>query len=337
MHHFAESTAHLLVRSAGNMLSVPERPHRPSPSSTRAPNNAVRSARTRESTRWRRRAEDRLGELRPRRQRAGCGPRQGGSRGPLGSGHAYRAQHGLGSSPSTAQTRAARYPMFPADPSQEAAPEDRRKDGVMAEPEEQLTLADSSIHDVEGVPQRLVEQGTSDVVKTTDGLIIQIDDGDRDDVVATDDTRFGKAVLGTKFYFRSDAANRSRDGSARDRCEHFDCCVACEHADRTAASGRSEVCPVDVVAGYHAGAVFAASRRADSTRAGSAGCRRYANFSARSAVARSSASRTAWAPRRISSERLVPRSAASASRRSTRSSSSWTSTSRRAITICYAI
>ncbi len=67
--------------------------------------------------------------------------------------------------------------------------------------EEHLTLADSSVHDVEGVPQRLVKQGTSDVVKMTDRLIIQIGDGDRDHVVATDDTRFGKAVLGTKFHF----------------------------------------------------------------------------------------------------------------------------------------
>ena len=58
---------------------------------------------------------------------------------------------------------------------------------------------------------------------------------------------------------------------------------------------------------------------------------------ARSTVARASASRITWAPRRISSERLVPRSAASASRRATRSSSSWTSTSRRAISICYPI
>ena len=77
----------------------------------------------------------------------------------------------------------------------------REEGGVLAGPKEQLTLADPSVHDVEGVPQRLVEQGTSDVVKMTYRLIIQIGGGDRDDVVATDDTRFGEAVLGTKFHF----------------------------------------------------------------------------------------------------------------------------------------
>lgn len=59
-------------------------------------------------------------------------------------------------------------------------------------------IIERSVHDVERVAQRLVEPGACDVVKTTYGLVVEIVEGNRDDVVATDDTRFGEAVLGTQ-------------------------------------------------------------------------------------------------------------------------------------------
>lgn len=59
-------------------------------------------------------------------------------------------------------------------------------------------IIERSVHDVERVAQRLVEPGPCDVVKTTYGLVVEIVEGNRDDVVATDDTRFGEAVLGTQ-------------------------------------------------------------------------------------------------------------------------------------------
>ncbi len=79
---------------------------------------------------------------------------------------------------------------------------------------------------------------------------------------------------------------------------------------------QAKVGPEDLVAGYHSGAVRAASRAAVRTRAGSVGCRRYAATRSRSAANVSSAAMTAWAPRRRSTERFVPRVLASWSRHS---------------------
>jgi hypothetical protein len=89
--------------------------------------------------------------------------------------------------------------------------------------------------------------------------------------------------------------------------------------------------PDVVTPAYQFGIVSLASRAATSTTIGSCGVNRYDACSSASAWRISSASRTATAPRRRSSDRLVPRSAASRSSRATRSSSNCTSTSRRAI------
>jgi hypothetical protein len=194
-----------------------------------------------------------------------------------------------------------------------------------------------SIRDVQRVAQGLIESSSGGLVEVADRFVVEVVERDGDDVVAADDTRLGKSVLAAELDFRSDTSNGAGDRCAGDCGEHFDRRVAGQQADGPTTSGRSEIGPVDVVASYHAGAVSAASRLADRTSAGSAGCRRYAARSSRSAAASRSASSTAWAPRRNSSERLVPRSVASASSCSTRSSSSCTSTSRRAMTIWYPI
>jgi len=131
-----------------------------------------------------------------------------------------------------------------------------------------------SVHDVERVAQGFVKTCPGELVEAPDRLVIEVDDRDGDDVVAVDDARFGKAVLGSEHYFRSDSTDRSSDRCARDRGEYIDRSVASEHADGSSTSRWSEIGPVDFVASYHAGVVSAASRRADWTSAGSAGWRR---------------------------------------------------------------
>ncbi len=135
------------------------------------------------------------------------------------------------------------------------------------------STASQSVHDVERVAQGLVEPGPGELVEMPDRLIVEVNDRDGDDVVAADDACFRKAVLRSKQYLRSDSANGPCDRCARDGGEHVDRSVASEHADGSSTSRWSEIGPVDVVASYHAGVVSAASRRADSTSAGSAGWR----------------------------------------------------------------
>lgn len=133
---------------------------------------------------------------------------------------------------------------------------------------------DGSVHDVERVAQGLIESGPRDFVEMADGLGVEIVEPDRDEAVAVDDACLGEAVLGAELYFGSDSTDGASDRRAGDRRQHRDRAVAGEHAHGPASGGRTEVGPVDVVAGYHAGAVSPASRRADRSSAGSAGCRR---------------------------------------------------------------
>jgi hypothetical protein len=128
-----------------------------------------------------------------------------------------------------------------------------------------------SVHAVERVAQGFVETSPRDLVEVADGLAVEISERDRDDVVAADGARFREAIPDAEFHFGSDSTNCPCDGRTGDGGEYSDRSVPGEHADRAAARGRSEIGPVDVVAGYHAGAVLAASLRADWTTAGSAG------------------------------------------------------------------
>jgi len=89
-----------------------------------------------------------------------------------------------------------------------------------------------------------------------------------------------------------------------------------------------EVCPIDLVSSYHSGAVSAASLSDDSSRAGSGGYLVYPSTKPLSAWAHSSAWKPAIAARRNSSDRLTSVRCASLSSLATRSSSSWTNTSR---------
>ena len=129
---------------------------------------------------------------------------------------------------------------------------------------------------------------------------------------------------------RADAADRPAERRAGHGQQHVDRRVPREHAHGATAGGMAQVGPDNVAPGYHRGTVCAASRTAASTTSGSWGMRRYAAWSSRSACRTSSASKSANAPRRRSSDRLVFRSLAKRSNLATRSSSSCTNTSRRA-------
>ena len=150
-------------------------------------------------------------------------------------------------------------------------------------------------------------------------------------VVAGDHTHFGKSFFGANFDLRTNPTNRSCNRSTGHGRENLDGGVSGQHAHRTSASRASQISPNNVTPGYQLGIVSPASRAATSTTIGSCGVKRYDACSSVSAWRSSSASSTATAPLRRSSDRFVPRSAASRSSRKTRSSSNCTSTSRRPI------
>ena len=112
---------------------------------------------------------------------------------------------------------------------------------------------DGSVDDVERVAQGFVEACACDLVEVADGSVIQVVAGDRDDVVAVDHAPLGQAMLDTEFHFGADSTDGACDRCTGDRCEHVDCGVTGEHADRTPPGRGPEVRPVDVVASYHAG------------------------------------------------------------------------------------
>ena len=56
----------------------------------------------------------------------------------------------------------------------------------------------SSVHDVEGVAQGLIQSSSRVLVELTDGFAIEVVEWDRDDVVAADDARLREPVLGTE-------------------------------------------------------------------------------------------------------------------------------------------
>ena len=130
---------------------------------------------------------------------------------------------------------------------------------------------DPSVDDVDRKSKRSVEFGSCDLVEVPNGLGIEILDRHRDHVVAGDDAALGQSLLCPDLDFGADTSDGSRDRGARDRAQHSDGCVTSEDADRATSCGCTEINPEDVVACYHAGAVSAASRRADWMSAGSGG------------------------------------------------------------------
>jgi hypothetical protein len=190
-----------------------------------------------------------------------------------------------------------------------------------------------SVLDIERVAQRVVQLGTftnSEMANPTAGEHAY---WQRHYVVAGDRTHFGESFFGANFDLRANPADRSCNRSTGHGRENLDGGVSGQYAHRTSASGTSQISPNNVTSGYQFGIVSPASRAATSTMIGSCGVKRYEACSSVSAWRSSSASRTATAPLRNSSDRFVPRSAASRSSRETRSSSNCTSTSRRPIGI----
>jgi hypothetical protein len=105
----------------------------------------------------------------------------------------------------------------------------------------------------------------------TNGLWLEERDGNGDQVVAADDALIGKALRRPDFDFRTYATDPSGDRCARTRGEDSDGSVSGEDADRPPPGWWPQVCPDDVAAFYHSGAVSDASRDAAETMAGSCG------------------------------------------------------------------
>ena len=94
---------------------------------------------------------------------------------------------------------------------------------------------------------------------------------DGDEVVAVDDGGVWKAVITTDFDLGWDASDRPSDWGTRDSIEHGDDAVASQNADGSSSPFFSEVCPIDIVASYHSGAVSAANRSEALSNIGSGG------------------------------------------------------------------
>ena len=58
-----------------------------------------------------------------------------------------------------------------------------------------------SVHDVECVAEGLIGSSSGDLVEVADRFVIEIDLRHGDHVVAADDTRLGKSVLGAELDF----------------------------------------------------------------------------------------------------------------------------------------
>jgi hypothetical protein len=129
----------------------------------------------------------------------------------------------------------------------------------------------SSVLDIEGVAQGLVEPDPGVEVEVADWFWVEERDGDGDQVVAADDALIGKALGWADFNLGTDTADRSSDGRAGDRAEDGDRRVPGEDTNGPPARGWPQVRPYDVAALYHSGAMSAASREAAETIAGSWG------------------------------------------------------------------
>jgi len=179
-----------------------------------------------------------------------------------------------------------------------------------------------SVDDVQGVAERPIQLGSRTRVEVAHTIAIKGGLGHGDQVVAVDHRVIGQTVLGPHLHFRGDSADGPGYRCACQSVENGDRSVPCDDTYRPSARRRPEVGPDDVVSGYHSGAVSAASRCDASSSAASGGCFVYAAMRRSSARAHRSASRTATAPRRISSDLLSPTRRANSSSLATRSSSS---------------
>src|ERR1700722_17235187 len=186
-----------------------------------------------------------------------------------------------------------------------------------------------SVLNIKRVAQRAVQLGAFSGAEMTNRIAREQAHRKRHDIVASYRTHFGQSFFAANFDLRANPSKRSRNRSARHCRENLDGGISRQYADWSPTRSASQIGPNYVAPGYQLGIVSLAKRAATSTTIGSCGVNRYDAWSSASDLRSSSASRTATAPRRRSSDRLVPRSAASRSSRATRSSSNCTNTSRR--------
>ena len=115
------------------------------------------------------------------------------------------------------------------------------------------TECNSSVEDVEGVPQRRIHLGPGDAVEASNRRPVEHRERHRDQTVADNHTGLRKSLCGTNLNLASDAPDRSSDCCAGHRRENVNRCVPGEHTYGASAEWRAKVGPDHVTSGYHAG------------------------------------------------------------------------------------
>ena len=131
--------------------------------------------------------------------------------------------------------------------------------------------AGPSVLNVEGVAEGLVQPDQTVEFEAAHRFGVDKRGGDRDQVVAADNTPIREALGGPDLDLGADTTNRPSDWRARDRSEDCDGSVTGDHADRPSPGRWSQVSPYDVASCYHSGAVSDARREAAETIVGSCG------------------------------------------------------------------
>src|SRR5260370_10148116 len=105
---------------------------------------------------------------------------------------------------------------------------------------------DSSVTDVEGIPQGLVKPCASHLVQPAYRLGIEDILRNGEDIVAVHDAGLGKALWLPDLDFGPDASDCPSDRGTGHRPEHWNCCVSRQNANGSAARRGTQVSPVDV-------------------------------------------------------------------------------------------
>lgn len=132
-------------------------------------------------------------------------------------------------------------------------------------------MCNRSVDDVEGVAKCSVEFCSGDLIETSDRMVIEIAHGYGDHVVAADHAGFRHALTRADLDLGTNPSDGASDRRTCHGGQHGNRGITCEYAHRATTGRWPEICPVDVGARYHAGAVAAANRRADRISAGSFG------------------------------------------------------------------
>lgn len=140
-----------------------------------------------------------------------------------------------------------------------------------------------SVDDVECVAQGPIQLDPGHRVELSHGTVIEISFRDSDDVVAVDRTHRWEPVGLSNFDFGGDPTERAANRSTGHRVEERDSSIPGQDTDRAATCRWTQVGPNDVIAGYHSGAVSAASRLDASSSRGSGGYLLYPSINRSSA------------------------------------------------------